>query len=55
MSVRVAIDLVHKEQPECQDCNRIGPQALAEQSPYKTNLDYAMPQQEECGKGFGAV
>ena len=55
MSVRVAIAVVHKEQPECQDCNRVGPQVPAEQSPHKTDLDYAMPQQEECGEDFGAA
>lgn|GEM_PF-2827691 len=55
MSVRVAIDLVHKEQPECQYCNRVGPQVPAEQSPHKADLDYAMPQQEDCGEDFGAA
>ncbi len=55
MTVRVAIDLVHKEQSECQYCNRVGPQVPAEQSPHKADLDYAMPQQEECGEDFGAA
>jgi len=55
MSVRVAIALVHKEQSECQYCNRIGPQVPAEQSPHKAYLDCAMPQQEERGEDFGAA
>lgn len=55
MTVRVAIDLVHKEQSERQYCNRISPQVPAEQSPHKADLNYAMPQQEECGEDFGAA
>ena len=55
MTVRVAIALVHKEQSECQHCNRVGPQVPSEQSPHKADLDCSMPQQEERGEDFGAA
>ena len=55
MGVRIAVELVGKEQCECNDCNRVGPQVLAEQRPHQADLDSSVPQQEECGEGLGTA
>ena len=47
------MDLVSKEQAEGRDGKRVGPQLFAEQSPDQTDLDYPVPEQEECGKDLG--